>query len=101
MKIELRRLYWKMRYFWTELLENKIRPHLFKIPNRKPKAPVCKCGKEMALLATNTGDGWAFFWECQNYDNCGEQGEDMEWYPFMFGAWCSSKDLERIGIEVV
>ena len=62
------------------------------------------CDRPMSIKAYNTGDGWLFFWEC---DEESHECTDMEdnfidkWYPFMFGVWCTAKDLRRIGIEVV
>lgn len=73
------------------------------IPRRKPSPPtVGMClgcgGKFDVLSAINTGDGWLFMWECSG--GCGD-GLDIEWYPYWFGHYCTSDDLEQLGIDVL
>ncbi len=74
------------------------------IPTRRPKPPTepCVCGKPFdRLIALDTGDGWMFLWECENY--CGECDPEgiNDWWPFLFGVWATGNQLERIGIEVL
>jgi hypothetical protein len=72
-----------------------------------PVAPVCKeCDKAAFPAVYNTGDGWAWGWEC---DRCGpdefwwgDLGEDndQEWdWPFLRN-WAGTDDWERLGIVV-
>jgi hypothetical protein len=73
------------------------------IPRKFPKPPSghCSCGKPYTrIIAIDTGDGLDMEWACE--DDCGE-GVPVEdgWWPFWFGAWGNTKNLAKIGIEIV
>jgi hypothetical protein len=54
------------------------------------------CGKAMQKAAVNTGDGWALFWDCDDYD-----GDDHE-IDWPFGDRKLNEDeLEREGYEII
>jgi hypothetical protein len=90
---------------FKDWIREEVNPKLPKIPTRKPNAPhggYCpKCCKDMDIHAYDTGDGWMFWWDCEN-----EHWMDKEmmmiigWFPFVFG-WATYDDLRRIGIEVM
>jgi len=96
---KMKRLYYKFRVqYWYEIQETFRKNCFLKIPARKPEQVICpNCKKPMKIRACDTGEGWAFDWGCDDFHD--EILLD-EWYPFMFGVWCNTKDLERIGIEV-
>jgi hypothetical protein len=75
-----------------------------KIPTKRPicpELPCEECGKVMnKIVAYYDGDGWSFFWDCENECSGGEEPIN-NWYPFMFSAWCKGSDLARIGIKEV
>ena len=103
-KLRIRFWSWRVRLFGD--LHEWIARHAPLIPVAKPKPPLgafCPDCRHLLtkICAVDTGDGWAFFWECE--DNCGAADcfVDDSWYPFRFGAYCNSKDLAAIGIEVV
>jgi len=94
------------RYKFKDWFFKNITPKLPKIQTEKPTYPdmlVCvDCHKPPTIHAFHTGDGWLFYWDC-----IGQHISDMypdkliaNWFPFLFG-WATSKDLERIGIEVI
>ncbi len=103
MKIKYRLLgkYYRLKeYFY-----NNIAPKLPKIPTKKPTFPgmsdICKrCKTDIKIYAYFTGDGWEFFWDCEN-QHLIDFGEDeyiiVGWFPFLFG-WATSRDLAKIGI---
>jgi hypothetical protein len=101
----IKRLLWSLRLDKYSVRDWIAAKFPFHIPTKKPvcQNELCSCCNEVMnkLCAYDTGDGWMFFWECKN--NCGETDEAgiEDWYPFLFGAWSSEKDLERAGIEVV
>ena len=96
------------RYQFKDWFFENITPHLPKIPTRKPDYPgmsdVCKkCNTDIKIHAYNTGDGWYFFWDCDEQhiiDKVGDEAGIVGWFPFLFG-WATAKDLEGIGIEIV
>jgi transcription elongation factor Elf1 len=104
--VKLYNLLWSKWYQAKCDLAEWVARHAPKIKTRKPEptgyaCPSCgePCNK---ICATDTGEGWAFFWECPN--NCGFGDPyfvDITWYPFYFGVYCNWRDLERAGIEVV
>lgn len=73
------------------------------IPTRRPQPPKSNCPmceKPYAkIIAIDTGDGFEFDWECDS--GCGHSVIIDNWYPFWFGTWAKSSDLEKIGIEVM
>ena len=97
------------RLRFGEWIFENITPHLPKIPTRQPGHPsgstFCSlCHTDIKIYAYNTGDGWLFFWDCeqQHISNYGEENEFYikDWFPFLFG-WATGADLEKIGIEEV
>jgi hypothetical protein len=104
MKRKLRYQIQRWRYTLRESLSEWFGKHVPKIPARRPPAPDRRCGScgepLDQIMAIDTGDGWAIFWECKNY--CGwEEANIEDWWPYLFRAWCKAKDLERVGIEVL
>ena len=110
MKTYFVRLYWSIKSLrW--ILPEKIGQYIgltlnVHIPTRRPPAPseFCSvCGKQLVkLIAIDAGDGWDIEWECED-ENCWGMGDTIPavgWWPFWFGAWATSADLERVGIEV-
>ena len=105
----MNKFYCKMlgrKYRFKEWFFENITPKLPKIPTRKPDYPgmsdVCRrCNTDIKIYAYHTGDGWSFFWDCeeQHVSDRGK-GDIVGWFPFLFG-WATGKDLGRIGIEVV
>ncbi len=101
MSIWIRNLYWKCHLSWYDLTD-KYGRYLPKIATRKPAAPhngYCpKCRKLFAIHAYNTGDGWDFWWDCENEHWLEEDITHITgWFPFVFG-WANGKDLAKIGI---
>lgn len=118
----IRRLYYKFKAwrieFWQNLNKNKFTyKFLPKIKNKPPLPPhdgVCpkclelyKTAEEwleypintIELYAVDTGDGWAFGWQCNSCDDLiGE--EDLDWWPYKFGVYVSYNQLRKMGIEV-
>ena len=105
------KLYYRLtgyRYRFKEWFFENITPKLPKIPMRKPDYPgmsdICRiCDTDIKIRAYNTGDGWLFFWDCEEQHLVDGDSSDEYidgWFPFLFG-WATGKDLERIGIEVV
>lgn len=94
--------YWRFHSRKIQFQEWFAKIFPFKIPMPKPKFPkiVCSiCNEPFSkIVAIDTGDGWCFMWECEN--NCGYGDSVENWYPFWFGVWCNSKDLDKLGIEV-
>ena len=95
------------KYRFKEWFFENITPHLPKIPVRKPDSPfpvdVCaSCKTDIKIYAHNTGDGWYFFWDCENQhvSNFDYEPYLVGWFPFLFG-WANGKDLERVGIEEI
>jgi hypothetical protein len=100
------------KYRLKEWLFENVTPKLPKIPIQKPYYPgmsdYCKrCDSDIKIYAHHTGDGWYFFWDCEDQHvsdhHIARSIEDdslIGWFPFLFG-WATGKDLERIGIEVV
>lgn len=87
-------IYYRFRLWWF----NKAAKHIPLICAPRPKPPYCECkscGQTLKLMAVDTGDGWDFFFDCD--DACDPIW--IEWWPFLFGAWCGRRDLELIGIE--
>ena len=103
----IKRLIWNLRLDKNSICEWVAKNFPFHIPLKKPICTneLCMwCGLPMnKLCAIDTGDGWLFEWECESF--CGDSPDDRNiienWYPFLFGAWSSDKDLMRIGIEVL
>lgn len=73
------------------------------IPTKRPQPPKTNCpycdNPYTKIIAIDTGDGWEFDWECDS--SCGHPVMIDNWYPFWFGAWAKSTDLEKLGIEVM
>ena len=98
------------KYRFKDWFFENITPKLPKIPMRKPDYPgmsnICKrCNTDIKIYAYHTGDGWYFFWDCEEQHVSDRIGAELGfytvgWFPFLFG-WATGKDLERIGIEVV
>lgn len=104
MRYLFQKIYWTLHNKKNDFQVWFAKNFPFKIPRKFPKPPgqIClMCDKPRNILvAVDSGDGWLFFWECE--EGCGEADEPIEnWYPFCFGVWCKPKDLEKIGIEVV
>ena len=103
-----RKYYWRYKYRFKEWFFENITPKLPKIPVTRPiyprGFPLCiTCYQKPRIFAHNTGDGWVFFWDCDEQhiiDRNGDSSMIVGWFPFLFG-WATGKDLERIGIEVV
>jgi hypothetical protein len=97
------RAYWTLRSVWMDFCEWFSKHCPVHIPTRRPK-PLGNCYEckksRNRLCAYDTGDGWFFFWECEN--GCGTDEEGIVgWYPFWFGAWANTFQLEQVGTEVV
>ncbi len=98
------------KYRFKDWFFENITPKLPKIPIRKPYYPgmsdICRrCNTDIMIYAYHTGDGWLFFWDCEEQHVSDRIGADLgfyivDWFPFLFG-WATGKDLGRIGIEVV
>jgi hypothetical protein len=98
-KNRIRRFYYSLKTEWEE----KYCRYMPKIKNKFPDAPCggyCpKCYKPLRICAYNTGDGWYFWWDCENEHWLEEDiTKIIDWFPFVFG-WCSGNDLRKIGIE--
>lgn len=101
--IKIRNFLWSYWHIFKEWCINSITKYLPKFYVGNPPYPIpitCPdCGEwRTKLCAIDTGDGWVFVWECENY--CGNDGYIENWFPFYFG-WCNGKDLKRYGIEVL
>lgn len=104
MRMKLSNPFWSYWYRARRDVRELVGKHAPKIRTARPKptGETCShCGKPLSnLVALWTGDGWIFFWECD--EHCGASECYVEtWWPFLFGAWCSTNDLHRIGIEVL
>jgi len=96
------------KYRFKEWFFENITPKLPKIAVGKPTypgVPICiKCHTSPKIYALHTGDSWVFFWDCEGQHISEERAERYvyiaDWFPFLFG-WATSKDLGKIGIEVV
>lgn len=57
------------------------------------------CGSPMHKIAIGTGDGWELDWDCDAEPGMHEVKE-VEW-PAALGDYATSKDLMRLGFEIV
>jgi hypothetical protein len=101
--MKLYNLLWSKWYRAKCDLAEWVAKHAPKIRTRKPEPPAQLCDvchkPYTRIIAVYTGEGWALEWECDN--GCGWCVPLEDWWPFMFGAYCGWRDLERAGIEVV
>lgn len=98
----LRKIYYPIEYYIREKIEQYCK-YLPKIKTKFPDAPhggYCPlCHDPLIIHAYNTGDGWDFWWDCENEHWLEEEiTHIIGWFPFVFG-WANSKDLLKIGIE--
>lgn len=84
------------------------RTAILKVGWKRPKAPKCQfCGREVDLIAHNTGEGWYLCWDewcdnCSNYTGALESDPQLigeKGWPFL-EDYASPKDFEAIGIRV-
>lgn len=95
---------WQL-YRWKYDIRDWLQKNFpLKIKRKFPKPPgkFCSmCGEPLnKICAYIDCDAVYFTWECEN--NCYADEEFVVgWWPFLFGVWVKTKDLERVGIEII
>ncbi len=104
-QLQVKKVYWTLRtsirYWWEDWFLRYIMPRIKTPFPPAPHGGHCpQCNNPLKMYAYNVGDGWVFWWDCE--DAClGDENLIEDWYPFRWGAWATGDELAKIGIEVV
>lgn len=98
---KIRKTKYMILSWWYRFRRNpKVLRWLPTIYKKKPEQKYCRyCGEAMIKEAC-MDDGWTLGWVCHN-SGCGLYYEEMKEWPVMFNKPMTSKQLEKLGFEIV
>lgn len=74
-------------------------PHIWINPPTPPNNGICPdCGVKYKIGAYNDGEGWSFFWICD--EGCDWENFIDYWFPYANG-WANAGELAAHGVEVI